>query len=66
MTPRDRIGFDADHNRIEDAIQRAAASGFHYMDFKADKLKARHFFSGLLQDYSVGATGQSPLHFAYH
>lgn len=36
MSLRDRIGYDAGNARLEDALQWAAANGFHYLDFNAD------------------------------
>jgi sugar phosphate isomerase/epimerase len=36
MTLRDRIGFDAGAQRLEDALGWAAQSRFHYLDFNAD------------------------------
>ena len=36
MTLRDRIGFDAGSTPLEEALEFAAANGFHYMDFNAD------------------------------
>lgn len=38
---RDRIGFDADDMRLEDALAWAVAHDFHYVDFNADKLPNR-------------------------
>jgi sugar phosphate isomerase/epimerase len=36
MSLRDRIGFDAGANRLEDALNWAAQNAFHYLDFNAD------------------------------
>ena len=44
-TLRDRIGFDAGSRRLEDALEFAAANGFHHVDFNAD-LAANHLVTG--------------------
>ena len=36
MNLRDRIGFDAGANRLEDALEWAVAHGFYHLDFNAD------------------------------
>jgi len=36
MSIRDRIGFDASANRLEDALDFAEKHGFYYLDFNAD------------------------------
>jgi sugar phosphate isomerase/epimerase len=37
MNVRDRIGYDAGGTHLEDALAWAAAHGFHYVDFNADR-----------------------------
>jgi sugar phosphate isomerase/epimerase len=44
MNVRDRIGYDAGGTRLEDALAWAAAQGFHYVDFNADRM-ANHLQS---------------------
>lgn len=44
MSFRDRLGFDAGSLRVEDAIEWAAANGFHFLDFNAD-VGENHLYS---------------------
>ena len=37
MNLRDRIGYDAGSARLKEALAWAAANGFHYRDFNADR-----------------------------